>query len=419
MKLQRKYQLNLFSIISILCVPFVIVLYLVIHFFIHDEIRELLEFQTEKIIVALEEKKEVKSIAPTIVVEKIEKQLPSSTLTKVPLYDMLSKETEEYIQLASVVDIENQYYLITVRTATVERADLFTSILIATIALLLGLGSIFYFFSKKLFNRLLEPFHVTLISLRTFSIREGKGLPFIKSEIDEFNELSKVTSSLSHKVSIDYQNLKQFTENASHEIQTPLAVIRNKIEGIMNDESLSESTCMAIERIDSAVNKLSSINKGLLLLSKIENKQFTKPRKISLGAIIEKESIGLKELYHNHDSIIGLDKQSEFIIAMNPSLAEILIRNLIKNMVTHSITKVDNKIVINSSHIVFSNKGEKSLNNIDQLFSRFYKQSSKENSIGLGLAIVKAICDQYEMEINYEYVEGTHRFILSKEIVES
>ena len=414
MRLQRKYQVNVMKIISLLTIPFVIILFLLINFFSQDEVRELLDNQTERIINVLSSGEEVKSIPPTIIINKLDAAKDEIMFHRVPVFDDLADETEEYFELSTKTTINNQPYQVIVRSTTVESADLFLSIFLTTMALVLILGGLFVFFNNRLFDKLITPFQHTLSSLKHYTLQDGIGIRYQKSDIDEFDELSKVSSTLTQKVSTDYLNLKQFTENASHEIQTPLAVIRNLVEHISNEDSLTESVSSGIAKIDNAISRLTSLNQGLLLLSKIENRQFDVMQSLDLGECLEREVVNMSELYLDTELFINLREKAPFVLNINPSLAEILVRNLVKNMIAHSESSATKSIVIDSDRIVFSNSGEKALDKVDQLFDRFHKQSNKPNSVGLGLAIVKAICDQNDLEILYAFSDSEHRFTLFK-----
>lgn len=414
MNLQRKYQLNLLKIVSILSIPFIVILFILINYFIQYEVRELLKFQTAKITKVLEMGSDIKSIPPTIVIEKSKIKTISTDFNKVPFYDIFSNETEKYFEMTSIAKVNNEYYKIIVRSTAVQRMDILLSIFFSTLILIGGLSGFFYIFSNRLFGRLLQPFHYLLAKISDFSLSNDSGIDYVFSDIYEFDQLSKATSTLSKKVTIDYQNLKQFTENASHEIQTPLAIIRNKVENIVNQENLSIEMSREIQGIDSAVNKLNAINKGLILLAKIGNNQFSEIEKVDIGELIGVELLAPEELYFAGKNTIKIENEQSFIHNIDPILAEIMTSNLIKNMITHSAQSSNKKILIKKNRIIFSNTGDTPILNREALFTRFYKESLNGNSLGLGLAIVKAICDQYNLMIFYTFKDKEHLFVINK-----
>ena len=419
MKLQKKYQIGLLKTVTILSLPFILVLFFLINYFTQDEVRELLAFQTEKIVNSIEEGNKLTSIPPTIIISKIQESELGSSYEKAFVYDDLANETEEYYELRSIRIIGNDFYEIIVRSTAVERLDMFLSIFLSTLGLLLILGLSLFYLNDKLFRKLLEPFQNTLHALRNFSILKGKSIEYGASSIDEFDELAKAVTVLTTKASNDYQSLKQFTENASHEMQTPLAIIKNRIEHIINESGLTSKLTLEIMGIDEATDKLTNLNKSLLLLAKIDNLQFSDVEPTDFGECIKKELNFIDDLDDNGEARVEVLENNQFLHLINTNLAEILVRNLIKNMLIHADQTVGSKIVIDEKSISFINHGSTSLGDEVQLFSRFYKVSANAHSLGLGLAIAKAICSQAQLNINYHFIDNSHQFIISKLSVES
>ena len=74
-------------------------------------------------------------------------------------------------------------------------------------------------------------------------------------------------------VSQIYVNLKKFTSHTTHELQTPLAIATNKLELILEKGDLGDANAGSIADVLRIIERLTQLNKSLLLLSKIENKQ--------------------------------------------------------------------------------------------------------------------------------------------------
>ena len=414
MKLQKKYQIGLLKTITVLSLPFIVVLYLLINYLTQDEVRELLEFQSEKITNSIREGNQLSSIPPTIIISEAQETKAAVSYGKVFVYDELANETEEYYELRNIRLIGGKFYEIIVRSTAVERLDLFLSIFFSTLGLLLILGFSLFYLNDNIFRKLLEPFKKTLKSLQGFSIHEGNAIEYSPSNIDEFDELAKVVTALSTKVSNDYQSLKQFTENASHEMQTPLAIIKNKIEQIINVPGLSTQLSQDIIGIDEAADKLANLNKGLLLLTKIDNRQFSVVELVNFGACISHELGFISDLQEDDETGMKVQENNRFLHTINPILAEILVRNLIKNILIHSDSPKGSRIVIEAENISFINQGGAALADDGLLFSRFHKNSENETSLGLGLAIAKAICDQAQLALSYHFIDSNHQFRISK-----
>jgi signal transduction histidine kinase len=215
-------------------------------------------------------------------------------------------------------------------------------------------------------------------------------------------------------MSSDYKNQKKFTENASHEFQTPLAIIKGKIDLLLQENTLKEEAMTLLISIEEATSRLSRINKSLLLLSKIENQQYEKTDTVAVLPVLEK----VKAL--NEDFI--LDKNIELVdeaiaeldFKINSELCFILISNLIQNAIRHNVKNGQITISIKDQALLISNTGSLEALNEVSIFERFEKKSSNVNSIGLGLAIVKEIANANSIEVVYRYENNRHTFSLTQ-----
>jgi signal transduction histidine kinase len=234
------------------------------------------------------------------------------------------------------------------------------------------------------------------------------------NEIAEFSELNSSINHMTSKMSSDYKNQKKFAENASHEFQTPLAIIKGKIDLLLQENTLNEETMKLLVSIEEATSRLSRINKSLLLLSKIENQQYEKTDTVALLPLIEK----VKAL--NEDFI--LDKKLQFVcevneelyFTINSELCFILINNLLQNAIRHNVKNGQITISIKDQTLLISNSGVLEALNEVSIFERFEKKSSNVNSIGLGLAIVKEIAEANSIEVVYQYENNWHAFSLNQ-----
>ena len=99
------------------------------------------------------------------------------------------------------------------------------------------------------------------------------------------------------KIRTDFVNLKEFTENASHEIQTPLAIIKSKLEMVLQDKSLNDKQYQQIQAAFESTIRLSKLNEALLLLSRIENQQFVGQKEIDFCLLLQTRVQYLEELF--------------------------------------------------------------------------------------------------------------------------
>jgi signal transduction histidine kinase len=259
-----------------------------------------------------------------------------------------------------------------------------------------------YFISRNVW----KPFYHTLEKLNRYDISLNNPLYLDKSSISEFRQLNKTLDQMSKKLQRDYMNLKEFNENASHEIQTPLAIIKSKLELLIQDEKLSEPQIKIINSVYESAGRMSKLNSGLLLISKIDNNQFPLVEKINFQVLIEKNIEHLAELISGKKIGVNLSFSQPVEIEMNRTLAEILVSNLLSNAIQHNSEGGSIEVMMERERFSISNTGSPLIIPPEELFERFRKSSRHSDSVGLGLAIVKRIVSYYFFPIDYK-VNGT------------
>jgi signal transduction histidine kinase len=232
--------------------------------------------------------------------------------------------------------------------------------------------------------------------------------------ISEFNELNHVVKQLSDRTHEAYINQKQFVENASHEIQTPLAIIRSKVELLMEQQELSIESAELIMDIGDANNRLSKLNQTLILLSKIQNKQFIERAEVNLSELISKNLENLSQYYLENMPLCELYIKQHIVLNANPELLDILCNNLLRNAVIHNIPSGYIKIQLTANHLIIENTGRPLTIDPQLLFERFQTGDDKtKKTTGIGLAIVKQICDLHGYKINYIYHNQIHKLSIT------
>lgn len=260
-------------------------------------------------------------------------------------------------------------------------------------------------------KRLWEPFDKTLKQIENFNLENGVIPPLADSDIKEFTRLNHALNRLMENSVKSYKTQKEFTENASHELQTPLAIFQSKLDILLQLPDLTKPQAEMIQGLYRISNRLARLNRNLLLLAKIDNKQYNTMTTIDLVAT-------LKELFPFLESLtegITLHRSFEcpdLLIKGNKILLESLINNLLVNAVRHNTPGGDINITVNGNRLVVSNTSEEGALNPQLLFNRFYRPSEKIKGNGLGLAIVKAICDYHHWKIDYSYRNNRHNFIV-------
>jgi len=324
------------------------------------------------------------------------------------ILDSSSGETGSYRYLSTTDTKNNKTYSIDIYKPLLETNQLVADILIVLtimfFSLLIALIVVNYFISRSIWH----PFHKTLEELKKFNVESGKTLNTDKTSIAEFRQLNKALFQMSLRIKRDYLNLKEFTENVSHEIQTPLAIIRSKLELLIQNEKLDEQQMQMIQTIYESTSRLSRLNQALNLIAKIENNQFQQSEPCDISKLIDKYLIALDDLINEKQLAIEKNTDSKVLLNLNPMLAEILLSNLISNAIKHNTPKGRIEITLSPESLVISNTGEKPEVNTSDLFQRFRKANKNSNSLGLGLAIVHKIVKHYCFDISYDYNSNYH-----------
>jgi signal transduction histidine kinase len=323
------------------------------------------------------------------------------------LYTAAEKDYEPYRMLEFGLNEDTLHYKVVILKPLIESDELTEAvvgtIVIIAVVLLLALLLLNTLISKTVWS----PFYKMLYKLEAFDLTKEGSVEFGTTSIKEFRELRNVLVLMTRKISSDYRSLKEFTENASHELQTPLSIIQSKVELLIQSENLSAMQMAEVQAVYEATGRLSRLNKALLLLAKIENRQFAETKEISLDELIEKKLENFSDMIaHKHLNVV---KELEPVkINIHPSLADILLSNLIGNAIKHNIEGGTLKIELTTNKLTISNSGKPLSMPPEELFQRFRKADGASESLGLGLAIVKEICNVNGYSINYFYVNNLH-----------
>ncbi|MEO6838472.1 MAG: HAMP domain-containing sensor histidine kinase [Ginsengibacter sp.] len=324
------------------------------------------------------------------------------------IYNKREDEEEPYRRIDFMVTQNGINYIATVKKSEQETEDIVRLILVITLFIIAILLLILFITNRFLLSKLWKPFNNTLEQLKQFNLSSKNKILVQPTDINEFKELNATVMSMTQKVNNDYESLKRFTENASHEIQTPLAIIKNKMELLAQSENLGESQITIIQSINDAASRLSRMNQSLLLLTKIENRQFENTERIDFSHILNRHIDNLEELPATKNILLIKNIADDFFIEMNEPLAEILISNLLINALKHNYQNGNIEISLAANALTVSNTGPVPKIKTSELFERFKKESTSNESLGLGLSIVKTICDSYGFEVSYNFTEGMH-----------
>lgn len=330
------------------------------------------------------------------------------------IYDKNEKELASNRMITSIMQIRNENYQIKIWRSTLEFNELFEGIFYLVLVILFSLFLISILLNFWISKKIWKPFYTTLSNLKTFRASDNEIPIFEKTSIKEFTALNKSLNSMMDKMIADYNTQKKFTENASHEIQTPLAVIKSKVDLLIQSENLNENEIELIVAIDDSCSKLTRLNKSLLLLTKIENRQFKTTEKVSVEKVLDSSLLLFEDYLKEKEISVVKNVETDFWINMNPDLCLVLINNLIQNAVRHNIEQGSVIISIYFNKIVIENTGKLEALNLALLFKRFQKNSTSHLSIGLGLAISNEIAEVSGLILKYKFINNKHRFILKE-----
>ena len=338
----------------------------------------------------------------------------SQIIRDTSIYDARTRNflQSRYIKFKSNTK-KNTGYVISIYHGLKENQELLDSIALGMIfiflALLLVSIIVNYFISKKLWH----PFYNALNEANSFNILSDKPLKLSDTGINEFRQLNKVFEQMTTKMRMDYLNLKEFNENSSHEIQTPLSVIRSKLDILMQNQRLNKKSMDLIKSVNEAATRILKLNQGLLLISKIENLQFPETREISLKDLIENYLKNYEEILQLRKIRIETEFSDKAIIRINEILADVLISNLLGNAFRYN---VDGGFIIcslSNQVLTITNSGLPLEVDPELLFNRFRKGADHPEAVGLGLSIVKKIVDYYKMKISYTCKGTVHEIKLN------
>ncbi len=332
--------------------------------------------------------------------------------TTIVLYDSAEKEKNSYRVLLFGVKAGGKFYNITVAKSLEGTDDLANSILLISSATILLILVASLVINRVLLKRLWRPFYDTLNTIKNFKLGKKQFLHFPSTRIDEFVFMNQTLEKTTNLAQQDYILLKEFTENASHEIQTPLAIIRSKLDLLIQDEHLSENQSRVVQSAYQAIEKLSRLNYSLLLLAKIENNQYAETSPVNLKQKIEEKINAFHELWQSQNISVSISLVNA-IINMNNELADILLNNLLSNATRHNVPGGNIKIEISNKSLCISNSSLQKGLDQRRLYSRFYKQEGVHGQNGLGLSIIKQICDVSGLKIDYSFRHEQHLFVIS------
>jgi len=348
------------------------------------------------------------NLSEKVLITLLDKPRPLVSFSDTLLFNPDENKYAIYRQLGFVKNIGDQSYFIQIFKPLEE-----TDRLIVRIVMMMNLLIIIIIITLLIANRHSsrqdwKVFYDTINKINNYDVNSFEAFTLKRSDIKEFADLNRGLLTMTERIKNDYLNLKEYIENASHEIQTPLAIINSKMELLMQWGDMKEKQYKIVADAYDASNRLSRLNKTLILLAKIENRQFPESSPVNPTIMINHQLESLEDLINSKKIKVTKRFENDITIQINPYLAEILLVNLIKNAIRHNITGGDLIIELTKHSFEIANSGPPLQMDPAMLFERFHKSSSSPESLGLGLAIVQKICTLYGFKVGYNYNNEMH-----------
>lgn len=411
MRLLTKININYLLLLGITFVVVTVSAFFVLRKTLIHQTKEKIVEEETLIVKQIAGRKTLPNLYPNIEVTEVA-QLPAAKpgYRDFFIYNPDEKEMEMYLEYTSYHTVNHHIYKIIQRRSTFEIEDL-AVILTGFFALLLLSSLIIAFFiSHRLNDTVWTRFENNLRVIETFNITGDQSIQLKDTGISEFDRLNKVMNTLTQKSKNDYRILKEFSENASHEIQTPLSIALLNLEEMLQ-HNLPESTFRKVVETINVLKKLSSLNQSLITLTRIENGQFSFRQDICLSKLLLQQLNEFSALAENRNITVTIESEGDFVVSINEPLSGILISNLLSNAIRHNHENGKISIFASKNELRICNTGQAEELPEDFLFKRFKKKNS--TSFGLGLAIVKNICDVSHLRIRYSKDEF-HCFSITK-----
>lgn len=397
-----------FILISVLLILFSTpVLYFFISKLMEQEVEEELYSRSYRLEHYATENGQLIELPPVFEIVKTPRLRPE-ILKDTLIYDPSQDETELFRELSTFRTINGEIYRITVRSMVVETQEI---VVITLVYFLISLALVFviqFYFSRAWNRRIWKPFFRNLEAMQHFSLQAARPVELVDSNIVEFSELKTEIETLTSRVIYDYNNLKEFTENISHELQTALAIMQAKLENFLNESAISDQQFEELSNLQRHIRRLANLNKKLVLLATLDQRQKNDYQEISLNDLLEEMVINFREISPVE---IELEKKKNLTLFSDPELIQSLIGNLLSNAIKHTEGDGPIRITIDHDRLEISNPGDAELEDAERIFRRFYRKTERSKpGSGLGLAIVQKICEVLQYNVTYHFAENRHFF---------
>lgn len=325
-------------------------------------------------------------------------------------HDSNENETESGRQLISSVFVDNRLYRISIIESKVESDELVRMISEVTIAIVAFLLSGLFILNRIVLRNLWQPFYDMLREITHFNLTGSSKIRTIETDIDEFKLLNNEMTSMAKRVTRDYHELRNFTENAAHELMTPLSLVNFKLDNLVQEGFVSERQGVLVDEIYDTLARMKKLNKSMLMLARIENRLFNEKERIDIALSVQEALQQFDELLRKRRIKVSTAIENTEIM-INSHVLPVLLNNLLSNAINHNYDNGKIQITVSEGYLSIANTGNLQPLDHEAIFQRFYKAPGSEGT-GLGLTLVKEICESFGFSLGYHYHKGLHIFEL-------
>lgn len=340
----------------------------------------------------------------------------SNQFSKEMFYMPYDEDDEPYRVLRTGFhDREGNPYKLEIRTSTVEEDDFLFDLAISLAVLYSVIVLSIVVINHIVLTRAWQPFHKILRNLSRYRFGEANSFEAVPTQVKEFVELNQQIETMIHRNEEVFNSQKRFIENASHELQTPLTIMAGKLD-LLLDEELTEEQLLKISEAKQSLLRMVNLNKSLLMLSRIENKQYIHEEEVNFNDVVDELLENMQPLIDHQNMKVLREESGTFTVTFNKELAFVLISNLLRNAIKYNLpTEGEIRIVLSTDEIRIANTSHVGRLNTAFIFERFHKGQQDSQSNGLGLSIVQSILQQYPyIQLQYVFVDQMHEFRLAK-----
>lgn len=408
MKLLTKTSLNFISASVLFFLLGSIGMYFAIRTLMAEDLQNRL-FQQQNEFALSAQQKSIQDLATDFLLIEPAKQEFSHSFSDTVL--IIHGKYVLYKQLTFSFLQQGQYYKVSILQSQSATDLLIMKIAIMNIGFVMLLLLILFFVNRQSIKSALAVFYSTIKKLEHFEVAKAASLTLDTAEVDEVKRLNAVFEQMSEQIRKDFQTQKEYTENVSHELQTPLAVISSKVDELMQADNLNQSQMEQLALLLETTNRLSKINQALIFLTKIDNRFYDQGATLCLNDLIKERIAVFQEPITEKQINLKLELFDITHIYMDPALAESLLDNLLKNAIIHNKQRGHLHVKLEDKSLHITNSGHTLTFDAADVFKRFVSSKENKGSLGIGLSVAKSICDLYGFDITYQFQEN-HIFVI-------